>query len=147
MSTERTPLSKPVLTHEQLRAWLGEVEQQFGRVAHAPTTLPQRSDVCWSLGFRAAIRMLGDRLGAAVNEAQGASDETAAQHGRECFGSYNNGTACMRPFGHTGRCGPPRDEDSPEQASEHLYVPVSSGNDTCQICENPKRQCTALNGN
>jgi hypothetical protein len=33
------------------------------------------------------------------------------------------------------------------KSSEHLYVPVSSGNDTCSVCGQPKRQCSALRTN
>jgi hypothetical protein len=32
------------------------------------------------------------------------------------------------------------------KAGEHLYMPVSSGNDACQICDKPKRECSAVNG-
>jgi hypothetical protein len=33
-----------------------------------------------------------------------------------------------------------------QKAGEHLYMPVSSGNDACQICDKPKRECSAVNG-
>jgi hypothetical protein len=76
MSRELLSLNK-VLTKVHLR----EVEQQFGRISDAPRTLPDRVDVCWSLGFSAAIRLIGWRL-AGIGATRGAG-ETSTRPPRE----------------------------------------------------------------
>lgn len=63
-------------------ALLEEIERCLGKVADAPKQLPERRDLCWSLGFSAALRLVRWRL-KAMETARGPVIERTAAPARE----------------------------------------------------------------